>query len=59
MGKIANQRAVIRRALRDYGKDMPPDARDALDLVTERMGLTHRSGSCTATVLADPVLRWT
>lgn len=31
LGKIANQRAVIQRALRDYGDEMPPVGRAALD----------------------------
>jgi CRISPR-associated protein Cas1 len=31
MGKIANQRAVIRRALRDHGSDMDETARQALE----------------------------
>ena len=31
MGKVANQRAVIRRSLRDYGAEMPPAAREALE----------------------------
>ncbi|MCX8509349.1 MAG: CRISPR-associated endonuclease Cas1, partial [Rhodobacteraceae bacterium] len=30
IGKVANQRAVIRRALRDYGEEMDPPARAAL-----------------------------
>lgn len=37
MGKIANQRAVIRRSLRDYGDDMMPVARAALEAATGRM----------------------
>lgn len=36
MGKIANQRAVIRRALRDYGSEMPT-ARAALEAASARM----------------------
>ncbi|HBD91074.1 MAG: subtype I-C CRISPR-associated endonuclease Cas1 [Rhodobacteraceae bacterium GWE1_64_9] len=42
MGKIANQRAVIRRSLRDYGSDMAASDRDALERVTERMALILR-----------------
>lgn len=42
MGKIANQRAVIRRALRDYGDEMNPEARLALDAATERMAMILR-----------------
>ncbi|WP_225028042.1 type I-C CRISPR-associated endonuclease Cas1c [Xinfangfangia pollutisoli] len=42
MGKIANQRAVIRRALRDYGDEMPSETRDALAAATERMAMILR-----------------
>ncbi len=42
IGKIANQRAVIRRALRDYGDEMPPEASAALGAATERMALILR-----------------
>lgn len=42
MGKIANQRAVIRRALRDYGEEMDPAARTALESATERMAMILR-----------------
>lgn len=41
MGKIANQRAVIRRALRDYGAEMA-EARDALERATDRMAMILR-----------------
>lgn len=37
LGKVSNQRAVIRRALRDYGDDMAPPARAALETATDRM----------------------
>lgn len=37
LGKVSNQRAVIRRALRDYGDDMAPLAREALETATDRM----------------------
>ncbi|MDF2140877.1 type I-C CRISPR-associated endonuclease Cas1c [Paenirhodobacter sp. CAU 1674] len=37
IGKIANQRAVIRRAQRDYGSEMEPPARAALQAATDRM----------------------
>lgn len=37
LGKISNQRAVIRRALRDYGEEMAPSARTALETACERM----------------------
>lgn len=42
IGKIANQRAVIRRALRDYGDEMSSLASDALGAATERMALILR-----------------
>ena len=35
--KSANQRAVVRRALRDYGATMPADAVDALETVERRL----------------------
>lgn len=35
-GKVANQRAVLQRALRDYGTEMPADARAAIEAVVER-----------------------
>ncbi|TMV87691.1 type I-C CRISPR-associated endonuclease Cas1 [Thioclava sp. BHET1] len=37
IGKLANQRAVIRRALRDYGDDMEPPPRAALSGATDRL----------------------
>lgn len=37
LGKLSNQRAVLRRALRDHGEEMAPPARDALDAACERM----------------------
>ena len=37
LGKIANQRAVLMRALRDYGDDYSADAQDALTRDTSRM----------------------
>ncbi|ETD86663.1 type I-C CRISPR-associated endonuclease Cas1c [Rhodobacter capsulatus] len=37
LGKVSNQRAVIRRALRDYGDEMAPPARAALETATDRM----------------------
>jgi CRISP-associated protein Cas1 len=42
MGKIANQRAVIRRALRDYGDEMEPAARTDLEEATGRMAIILR-----------------
>ncbi|MDO5620644.1 MAG: type I-C CRISPR-associated endonuclease Cas1c [Paracoccus sp. (in: a-proteobacteria)] len=38
IGKVANQRAVLRRALRDYGADMDPAAAAALAAASDRMG---------------------
>ena len=37
LGKVSNQRAVLRRALRDYGEEMEPAARAALEASCERM----------------------
>lgn len=42
MGKIANQRSVIRRALRDYGADMEGAAREALEASSDRMAMILR-----------------
>lgn len=42
MGKIANQRAVIRRALRDYGAELAPAGREALDRASDRMAVILR-----------------
>lgn len=42
IGKVANQRAVIRRSLRDYGSDMDSGARDTLEAVTDRMAAILR-----------------
>lgn len=42
IGKIANQRAVIRRALRDYGDEMNTTARAALEAATDRMAMILR-----------------
>lgn len=42
IGKIANQRAVIRRALRDYGDEMNIPARTALEAATDRMAMILR-----------------
>ncbi|HXP96513.1 MAG TPA: type I-C CRISPR-associated endonuclease Cas1c [Telmatospirillum sp.] len=43
MGKVSNQRAVLMRALRDYGEDYEPAAKTALDEVTRRLAhiLSH------------------
>lgn len=37
IGKIANQRAVLMRVLRDYGEEYTPEDRAAIDVVTERL----------------------
>lgn len=42
IGKIANQRAVIRRALRDYGTEMDDPARAALEAASDRMAMILR-----------------
>lgn len=36
-GKISNQRAVLMRALRDYGAEFSPDVRSAIEAVVKRM----------------------
>lgn len=42
LGKIANQRAVLRRGLRDYGSEMAPRAREALERASDRMAAILR-----------------
>lgn len=42
IGKVANQRTVIRRALRDYGGEMEPADRAALESATDRMAMILR-----------------
>jgi CRISPR-associated protein Cas1 len=42
IGKIANQRAVLMRALRDYGEASTPDAVQALRSAVERMAVILR-----------------
>jgi len=37
VGKVHNQRAVVSRGLRDYGDDLPPEARDALAHTDKRL----------------------
>lgn len=37
IGKVANQRAVLMRSLRDYGPELAEADRDAIDAVTERL----------------------
>ncbi|GAB0112477.1 type I-C CRISPR-associated endonuclease Cas1c [Acidisoma sp. C75] len=41
-GKIANQRAVLQRALRDYGAEMAPPPRAALQEAVDRLALILR-----------------
>jgi CRISPR-associated protein Cas1 len=36
--KIANQRAVLMRALRDYSEEFSPERRAAIEMATERLG---------------------
>lgn len=43
LGKIANQRSVIRRALRDYNEEMGHSVRNALEVATEKMANILRS----------------
>lgn len=40
MGKVANQRAVLMRALRDYGEDYAEDVRNAIESVTQNLAQT-------------------
>ena len=42
LGKIANQRAVLMRGQRDYGDDLQPDDRAALDAAIERLARLMR-----------------
>ena len=42
VGKVANQRAVLLRALRDYGTEMEPADRAGLEAVVERIALVLR-----------------
>lgn len=37
LGKVSNQRAVIRRSLRDHGEEMDPAVRETLRTVSDRM----------------------
>jgi CRISPR-associated protein Cas1 len=37
IGKVANQRAVLMRALRDHGPEMPPEARTAIETAADRI----------------------
>lgn len=52
LGKISNQRSVLMRALRDYGSDYAPEAKQALDAVVQRLAHTLASIS-TYTFPAD------
>ena len=40
--KIANQRLVLQRTLRDYGSDMPPDRRERVEQVVDRQAAILR-----------------
>lgn len=43
LGKVANQRAVLMRSLRDYGSEYASDARAALTAATDRMAQILRN----------------
>lgn len=51
IGKVANQRAVLMRALRDYGPEMPPEARAAIEGTTDRIAHILRRVSFTDATL--------
>lgn len=38
-GKIANQRTVLQRALRDHGAELAPGRREAIDAAVKRLGM--------------------
>ena len=42
VGKVSNQRAVLMRAIRDYGEEMATDIRDAVGAVIERLARITR-----------------
>lgn len=42
LGKVSNQRAVIRRALRDHGAEMEQDVRQAVTAASDRMAMILR-----------------
>jgi CRISPR-associated protein Cas1 len=42
VGKISNQRAVLMRAMRDYGAEMESDVREAIGAVVERLARIMR-----------------
>lgn len=42
IGKVANQRSVLMRALRDYAEDFEPDVRNAVSDVVERLAYIIR-----------------
>lgn len=48
VGKVANQRSVLMRALRDYGDEYGADERDALDQATARLGRILRRAELSA-----------
>ena len=55
MGKISNQRAVLMRALRDYGEEYDSGAKSALDDVTRR--LAHSLSNINEHIHSIDVLR--
>ncbi len=46
-GKIANQRSVLQRAVRDHGSNLPPDRQDAMSGVIERLAYVLRRAALT------------
>lgn len=53
IGKVANQRAVLRRALRDYGAEMDPSSTAALDAASNRMARIMRRVEFSPATLDD------
>ena len=53
IGKIANQRAVLMRALRDHGDELAPERRAAVEAASERLGRRF----CAASTFADASAR--
>lgn len=51
LGKVANQRTVLLRALRDHGDTMPPEGGRALESVAKRLELMIRGDLLQATSL--------
>ena len=51
IGKVANQRAVIRRALRDHGDEMVPNTSAAIETASDRMAMILRRVQLSDTTL--------